>query len=611
MVLQQGDARIWGWASPNERIRIAFMGQTFQTQADNAGKWKQEITNLKPGGPYVMNISASNTIQLSDILIGDVWVCSGQSNMEMPVKRVRPLYEAEIATSENTFIRHFTVPYRYDFTTPQVDLAGGEWKPTNPTTVLDFSAVAWFFAQELFKVNKVPIGLINASMGGSPAEAWMSEEALRQFPAHLDEAIKYRNDQLIKRIEAADSKRNSEWYSMLWQKDAGKGKWNQPDLDDSDWKSINIPGYWSDNDSETKNGVVWFRRTINLRPDLAGKEAKLELGRIVDADSVYVNGVFVGTVSYQYPPRWYTIPSGLLKAGENSLVVRVINSAGKGGFVPDKKYELRIGSEIIDLKGTWKYKLGAGMEPMGGGTVVRWKPLGLHNGMIHPLLNYRIKGVIWYQGESNAGRPQEYRTLFPAMIQDWRNNWKQGDFPFLFVQLTNFMESKPIPGKSNWALLREAQNRTLSLPNTGMAVTIDIGEWNDIHPLNKKDVGVRLALEARRIAYGEEELVSKGPVFESMEITGNRMVLSFANIGDGLVAKGKKRPGGFAVAGESGVFQWASARIKGDKVLLKTKGIDKPVAVRYAWADNPDTANLFNKNGLPAAPFRTDKWDDK
>ena len=332
------------------------------------------------------------------------------------------------------------------------------------------------------------------------------------------------------------------------------------------------------------------------------------LGRIIDADSVFVNGVFVGTTSYQYPPRRYTIPPAVLKSGKNTIVVRVISNRGKGGFAEDKPYEIVVGKEKIDLKGEWQYKLGAKMEPLRGQTFIRWKPVGLYNAMIAPLLNFRIKGVIWYQGESNAGRPIEYRSLFPALIRDWRNNWKIGDFPFLFVQLPNFMEAKPQPSESNWALLRESQLMAASLPNTAMAVAIDIGEWNDIHPLNKYDVGKRLALAAQKVAYGDDEVVYSGPLYKSMRLDGNKIILTFTHVGGGLVARNDEALGGFAICGADSQFVWAQAKIEGDKVIVWSEAVANPIAVRYAWADNPESANLYNAEGLPTSPFRTDEF---
>ncbi len=369
---------------------------------------------------------------------------------------------------------------------------------------------------------------------------------------------------------------------------------------------MKIPGYWASTALGNVNGVVWFRKKIDVPSSMTGKEATLILGRIVDADSVFVNGLFVGTTSYQYPPRRYIIPPNILKAGDNTIVVRVISNSGEGGFVLDKAYEIDAADTAIDLRGMWQYRLGATMKPLASQTFIRWKPLGLYNAMIAPLLNYRMKGVIWYQGESNAGRPVEYRELLPALIRDWRNHWKQGDFPFLIVQLPNFMEAKSDPSESNWALLREAQRRALSLPNTGMAVTIDIGEWNDVHPLDKKDVGNRLALAAQKVAYQEQQVVYSGPLYQLMRIEGNKIVLTFTNIGSGLMAKGCALKC-FAIAGADKKFTWADAKIENDNVIVSSSKVLNPVAVRYAWADNPDGANLYNEEGLPASPFRTDE----
>jgi sialate O-acetylesterase len=327
----------------------------------------------------------------------------------------------------------------------------------------------------------------------------------------------------------------------------------------------------------------------------------------VDADTTYVNGKIMGTVSYQYPPRIYDVSENMLKAGKNIVVVRVINNSGRGGFVLDKPYQLIAAGQTIDLKGKWQYKLGATMDPLPAKTFIEWQPLGLYNGMLAPLLNYRIKGVIWYQGEANTGKPLEYQKLFPAVIADWRQKWNQGDFPFLYVQLANFMEVKDQPCESNWAELRESQLKTLSVPNTAMAVATDIGEWNDIHPLNKEDVGKRLALAAQKVAYGDEEVVYSGPIYQSMKIQANKIVITFTNTGSGLIAKGGGELKHFTVAGADKKFIWAKAKIEGDKVIVWNADITNPEAVRYAWADNPEGANLYNKEGLPASSFRTDE----
>ncbi len=614
MLLQRNaEVKIWGWAAENERISLHFIDSIYNTTANSQGEWYITLSGLKAGGPYQMQISASNNITIDDIMIGDVWVCSGQSNMELTMKRASPIYETEIANSENQFIRYFEVPDKYNFNTAEKDLQWGKWEKTNLANILKFSAVAYFFAKELYYKYGVPIGLINSALGGSPAEAWMSEDALKEFPGYYKEAQRFKDIGLIKKIEDQDNIRIHSWYNLLSQKDEGyrdpQKNWYDPNLSTFDWATMQIPGYWAVTELGPVNGVIWFRKKINIPSSFIGKKAKLILGRIVDADSVFINGVFIGTTSYQYPPRRYDIPSKVLKDGENTIVVRVISNEGKGGFVPDNKYEIISGEVSIDLKGDWQYKLGAEMEPLASQTFIKWKPLGLYNAMIGPLINYRIKGVIWYQGESNAERPTEYIELFQALIQNWRNKWNQGDFPFLFVQLPNFMETKDQPSESNWALIRESQLKTLSVSNTGMAVTIDIGEWNDIHPLNKKDVGRRLSLVAQKVAYSDEDVVYSGPIYQSMKVEGNKIILSFTNIGSGLIAKGNDELEYFAIAGEDKQFVWANAKIENDKVIVWSDKILNPIAVRYAWADNPEGANLFNKEGLPASPFRTDEFN--
>jgi sialate O-acetylesterase len=612
MVLQRdAELTIWGWAGIDERISVTFLDSTYHTAADDSGKWNITLPHQHPGGPYTMHIEGHNTITVNDILIGDVWVCSGQSNMELPMYRVRPLYEAEIHSAYYPSIRYFNVPQRYNFNEPQEDFDTGRWQHINPDNVRNFSAVAYFFGKKLYETYGVPIGLLHTSLGGSPAEAWMSEEALRYFPHYYDEAQQFKDTTLIERIEHGDNARIQNWYERLRQKDKGyenSGEiWYDPETSLSGWGVMHIPGTWADTELGPVNGVVWFRKDIDLAPDQSGQPGKLELGAIIDADSVYVNGIFIGTTGYRYPPRWYEIPEGILTEGKNTIVVRVINEGGNGGFVPDKPYELVVGEYKINLEGEWYYRLGAEMEPLESRTFIRWKPLGLFNAMIAPLLNYRIQGVIWYQGESNTGRPIEYRELFPAMIEDWRRHWSQGDFPFLFVQLANYMEPDPEPSESNWALLREAQLAALSVPNTGMAVTIDIGEWNDIHPLNKKDVGERLARAARKVAYGDD-LVHSGPLYRSVEVKGDTAVISFDNVGSGLCVKGGDSLRHFAIAGSDREFVRARAIIRDNKVIVWNDTVSNPVAVRYAWADNPGGANLFNREGLPASPFRTDGW---
>jgi sialate O-acetylesterase len=608
MVLQRGEGtKIWGWADPNEKITVNFKGQTYNTSACPDGQWSITLSELKAGGPYEMQIEADNNITLKNIMIGDVWVCSGQANMELTMERAKYKYPDVIANSENPAIRQFLVPDKYNFKQPQDDLASGSWQEVDPGKILNFTAVGYFFAKELNEKYDVPIGLVNSALGGSPIEAWMSEDALKDFPEHLETANKFKNDELIKEITEKDQAASNAWYSELWKKDDGmQNKWYTPDCNTSDWKTTEVPGYWQSGDLDGFIGSVWFRKEIDVPASMTRRPAKLWLGRIVDADETYINGRKIGNTTYEWPPRIYEIPPTLLEEGKSTIAVRVINGSGPAGFVPDKPYELTTNDQKIDLEGQWKYKIGTTMDaPAPSQTFIRWKPVGLYNAMIAPLLNYKIKGVIWYQGESNTGRAKEYQKLFPTMIADWRQKWGQGDFPFLYIQLANFMEAKAQPTESGWAELQEAQLKTLTVDNTAMIVTIDIGVWNDIHPLNKEDVGKRLALAARNLAYGEKNLVYSGPIYESMEIKANKIVLSFEHVDGGLVAKGGELKH-FAIAGADKNFVWANAKIKDDKVIVWNNEIKNPVAVRYAWADNPEGANLYNKKGLPASPFRTD-----
>lgn len=612
MVVQRDVAvKIWGWADKGEIVSVWFLDETSADTADGNGKWSVLLPPLPPGGPYGMTIRGKNSeVTLTDIMIGDVWVCSGQSNMELTMERASPLYRDEIANCANPSIRQFEVPDRYDFNGPKDDLPSGTWEKVNPASILRFSAVAYFFGKELYDTYNVPIGLINSALGGSPVESWMSEEALREFPTLHAEAMQFKDSTLIRRIQEEDRTRIEEWYNRLRQNDEGykdpKDPWYRPDHLVSGWPVMNVPGYWANGALRPVNGVIWFRKDIDLPQSLAGEPSGLLLGRIVDADSVFVNGTFVGSTGYQYPPRRYKIPAGVLKEGKNTLVVRVISTAGKGGFVEDKPYQIIVGADTVDLKGEWHYQIGARMEPLKGETFIRWKPMGLFNAMLAPLTQASIKGVLWYQGESNAERPVEYTASFPALIRDWRNHWNEGDFPFLFVQLPNFMAAKPEPSESNWALLREAQLKALSVPNTAMAVTIDIGEWNDIHPLDKKDVGHRLALAAEHAAYGDSTVVYSGPLYESMKVEANKVVLTFSHTGSGLATKGNEGLKGFAICGSDKRFVWAQAEIQDNQVVVWSDEIPDPVAVRYAWANNPQGANLYNNEGLPASPFRTD-----
>ncbi|MDR3219923.1 MAG: beta galactosidase jelly roll domain-containing protein [Dysgonamonadaceae bacterium] len=609
MILQRDSPlKIWGWAAPNEALTVNFNKADYKTSADAQGDWVITLPAQKAGGPYTLTIKASNTIQVNNILTGDVWLCSGQSNMETPISRVMSMFGDEINSYSNSKIRYVKIPLTYNFHAPQTDVPPCTWTDVTPETAQDFSAVAYFFAKEMFEKTNIPVGIINSSVGGSPAEAWISEEALQAFPAYLNDKRICESDEFVAEMQRLGSLPGRRWQEMLNQQDKGLNeavKWSSPTYDDSSWQTSDLlDNSWGRKNSRPVNGVFWFRKTIEIPADFENQDAMLYMGRIVDADSVFVNGKFVGTTGYQYPPRNYQLPKGILKAGKNLITVRLVSQGGIPEFVKDKPYKIVCNNREISLTGEWKYRLGVQMNPPGGGGITfQYKPVGLYNAMITPLQNFPVKGFIWYQGESNTDRYIEYYDLMSTLIGDWRNLWKK-DLPFLIVQLANYMEPALLQQNSGWAELRDVQRKlSQTVPNTGLAVTIDVGEWNDIHPLNKKDVGKRLALQARSIVYGEK-IVKDGPVYQSKSIDGNKIILSFKEGTNDLLLVDELK--GFAIAGSDGIFKLAKASIDGNKVIVWSDEVAQPVKVRYAWANNPDGANLRNKSGLPASPFQSE-----
>ncbi|GAA4410024.1 sialate O-acetylesterase [Nibrella viscosa] len=616
MVLQRNTPlTIWGWAQAGEKITVRFTGKTYKATTDNAGIWRLTLPPMPAGGPFSMAITGgASRLTLTYILLGDVWFCSGQSNMVHQMNIHDVTYAGDIAEANYPQIRQFWVPTLTNLQGPVTDFPQGEWKAAVGENVRPFSAVAYFFAKKLYQRYKVPIGIINASVGGTPIEAWMSEEGFTGMPVQQTLIDKNKDTAYVNSLSrrAAAAPRPAPPADLGL---AGAVNWYAPAYTPKGWRNINVPGYWEDQGVKDLNGVVWYRREVQLPASMAGRAAGVFLGRIVDADELYINGKPVGRTTYQYPQRRYKVPADVLKPGRNVFVVRVTNTAGKGGFVPDKPYCIFAGADTVDLKGTWQYKVGTAFRPVsranpdGGSPAVgisaQNQPTALYNAMVAPAIDYAIKGFCWYQGESNAGRPQEYEPLQRALIRDWRRQWKQGDLPFLYVQLPGFMDYNYLPSESSWAVLREAQRNALSVPNTAMVVAIDLGEWNDIHPDNKKDVGERLALAALKLAY-HENVVYSGPLYQSATIDGNRIIISFDHVGSGLVTSDGEAPGEFAIAGSDKKFVWAKARIDGGTVVVWSDEVPSPRYVRYAWADNPVNPNLYNKEGLPASPFRTD-----
>lgn len=615
MILQRDmPISVWGWASPKEKIEIEFNHKTYTTIAGKDGKWRTQLNPAKAGGPYVMRLSGKNTIILKDILVGDVWFCSGQSNMVHQLKLHSVYYPDEIPDAHYPEIRQFCIPAVANLQNPVDTLPFASWATANPKDVAEFSAVAYFFAKALHQKYHIPIGIINASVGGTPIEAWISRGGLKDFSILQNIIRKNRDTAYVNSVNRKVAVANR----MPEQRDKGlENKWFDTKYVPVNWRPINVPGYWEDQGLKDLDGIMWYRKEIDVPPAMVNVDAKLFLGRIVNADIVYINGRQIGNTTYEYPQRRYNIPPNILHEGKNIIVVRVQNNSGKGGFVPDKPYCLFTANDTISLNGTWQYKVGAVFAP--GKTFLQNitaqnEPTALYNAMVAPEINYTIKGIVWYQGESNTTHASEYEKLLPVLITDWRNKWNEGNIPFLYVQLPGYGDYSYLPQQSDWATLRNAQLKTLSVPNTGMAVAIDEGEWNDIHPDRKKPIGERLALAAEKIAYGEN-IVYSGPLYRSSTIEGNKIIISFANIGSGLIFKDSTdiSPGAdevessFAVAGADRKFVWANARIEGDKIIVWNDTVKMPKYVRYAWADDPVDPDLYNRDGLPASPFTNEQ----
>ena len=614
MVLQRDvTIPVWGWAPPRARVTVKLDERSASTTADSTGRWRLAFAPLAAGGPHTLTVSrADDRVVVRDILAGDVWLASGQSNMEFRVEQGANAAH-EIASANDSSIRHFKIPISWS-ERPVDSLAGGAWTVADPQHVGAFSAVGYFFARELRVSQRVPIGIVNSTWGGSAIETWISGRAQGMSPdgpANAFAAERRRVDSLSAALRARLGTVPEHDPGLV----DGKALWASPTLDETGWQKIKVPALWETQGYENVDGIAWYRTTVTLSAEEAARGARLVLGAIDDDDITWVNGVEVGKTNGYNIPRAYDVPASALHAGPNVIAVRVADGGGGGGIggstiVP----HLEIGGASHALPSEWSFRVGGLVFGMDGQRINK-VPAVTYNRMVYPLIPMPIKGVIWYQGESNANNPAEaraYRTQFATLIRSWRrelNGGKGADFPFLWVQLPNYGQPDSVPPlESAWALQRESMEGALTLPNTGEAITIDVGEAGDIHPKNKQDVGRRLGLVGRRVAY-REPVVASGPTYRSHTIDGSRVTLTFDHVNGGLVSSAPSgEVGGFAIAGPDRKFVWARGRIEGDHVVVSSDRVRQPVAVRYAWANDPPEPNLYNKAGLPAAPFRTDTW---
>ncbi|RNI22494.1 sialate O-acetylesterase [Rufibacter latericius] len=610
MVLQREmDIPVWGTSKPAEQITVQFGENRVKTVAGPDGKWMLRLPQMPAGGPHLMKVyegsQAQPVVTFQNVLIGDVWLASGQSNMEWQVQQSMNA-AAEIKNANYPAIRLFNVPHDKKIQTQQ-DVIGGSWKAMDSAGVKTASAVAYFFARDLHLDLKVPIGIVQATWGGTPVEAWTSREQLLSTPITHNRILQ--NDSITEKHFIKDSLDLVRFWDIVYNPKNKRDK-TIPSrrFNDSEWPGVMMPATLKDMNMPGYEGMVWLRKTIRVPQTMGGKELSINLGHPEMNYTLYFNGQEIAKNIWNANPRHqFRIPDKLVKQGENVISVRMAFLWGGGGFNPPaEEMYLTDGTTKIPLTGPWKYR--QDLEP----SIPKIQnyhryPTYLYNAMINPIVPYGIKGFLWYQGEDNVAAPQDYRTLFPMLISDWRIRWQQGYLPFLYVQLANFMKQQPEPSESDWAALREAQAMTLSQPNTGMASIIDIGEADNIHPQNKQEVGRRLALVAKKMVY-LQPVQASGPRFQTSEIAGDKIVNQFSEAGAGLATRGNHPLKGFTIAGSDRKFYWANATIEGNKVIVSSEKVKNPVAVRYAWADNPE-ANLINKERLPAIPFRTDQWE--
>lgn len=609
MVLQRDKPIvIWGWAEKGEKVTVSLGDKMAETVASKNGKWAVSLAAMKAGGSFSLTVKGNNEIQLNDILIGDVWVCSGQSNMQWTIGQTNYV-EKDEALINSAKIRLFTVQIGADYL-PKEDVDGGQWKSLSAEAIQQFSAVGYHFGKSLNVELDVPIGLINSSLGATYIEAWMDNETLAtfdQFKPEVNPIISANKN--FDQVNADFAKQKDQWFKKHYWKGRGLDEaWFDPSTDVSDWKDIKLGSFWETQGEDLldHDGAVWYRTKFDLPDGYQDENFTIQLNQMDDYDATWVNGEKVGETYGRHNFRNYTFKTSVLKPKGNVLIVRVFDAEGYGGFTTSPFW----GNPV--LWGEWKYRKGVSIDskkfkrPTTVNVSLFSSPGVLYNANIAPLTNLTIKGIIWYQGESNVHRAEEYGTLFPAMISSWRKKWGDSELPFLYVQLANHLPELAEPTDENWAELRDSQDKALALEKVGRAIAIDIGEAGDIHPKNKVDVGRRLAKAALNIAY-EVDSVRITPQYQTHEIVGSMI---YINTSDNLNTSDKYGYiRGFAVAGADKKFYWAKAWFEGDRIVVSSENVGSPVAVRYAWSSNPGSVDLYSDDGLPLAPFRTDDWD--
>ena len=600
---------VQGYTDSHERIKISVDGVQLQTIEVQQGAWQFTLPATAAGGPHTLSLQTqSQIIVLNNILFGDLWLASGQSNMEYTLGTPGSDYQSEIASANLPQIRQFRVARNAAYQGPLTTVAKGQWLTAKGEALKEFSAVGYFFAKHLQEQTGVPIGIINNAYAGARIQAWVSEQALANYPAELKLIARNKVASHIEQLVSGDKDQHQQWQQALAANDLGlRDGWFTEQLNDDQWPQLSVPGYWTNQGQEAFSGSMWFRRSFMVSAEQAAQSASLELGRIVDQDDVYINGQLVGSTPYQYPQRVYALRAGVLKAGLNQISVRVVSHhVSHAGFVSAKPYQLRFDDSHIALSGLWRYQVGYRMSsPLPAPSFkTNEQPAGLYNAMLAPLANTQIKGIIWYQGESNADDPAIYQRLFPAMITKWRTLFAQPKLPFLYVQLPNYLDAQHDPSIAGWADIRAAQTSGLSLPNTAMVSAIDLGEWNDIHPKDKATVGKRLFNAALQTVYNQADMAYRGPVLNCAERVSENKIKVHSEFSPLSISGPDHKVQGFAVSENNLNYHWVEGELHLSYVLLEVENANKIKHVSYAWQSNPARSNLSNSHTLPAYPTK-------
>ena len=602
MVLQRNDSiNIWGWSKPEDEVSVFLQGDEYNTISNKDGKWLVQTRHYSAGGPFNLKVkNSSEELFCKDVYTGDVWLCSGQSNMHMKMKSVKENYPEEFNLKENKNIRFVEVPSQINFNETESDIKNTNWSVLNSKSIYKFSAAAYFFAKNLQPKLNVPIGLIVSAVGGSPVESWMSEKSALNYKTVAKRLSEAKQEGFLQNLEKKYKENRNNWFLEAEGKLINNDIFYQP-------KSFNHTYKYKWFPFHKHTGVYWFKKEFYL-DEISLTDTRLYLGKIGDSDSTFLNGKYIGNTSNRYVDREYWFPPKLLKKGNNTIEIKVYNFRWRAGFMFGDIMEFKSKQTNFRLMDEWYFADLCEMPSLKAGENKFWRPVGLFNGMIAPLKNLKLKGVIWYQGEANAkkGLAFVYRDRFSNMIMDWRSLFEKKDLPFLFVQLPNYLKSNPNPSKSSWAMLRESQLMVSKEDNNGMITSIDIGEANDIHPKNKKEIGNRLAIEAMRLAYNDGSNLKFDTYVDQILFQDNQVKVFFSD--QKINYKGKGNHYNIAIAGKDKKFYWADVVLKEGILIAKSEKVDNPIAIRYAWSNNPGFPLLYNNFDIPISPFRSVKW---